>query len=145
MASIQPGKIVDARMENSPAHMKSTLRVLVIDDEKFIADTLVMILEQSGREATAAYDGPAAMRRAETFQPNVVISDVIMPGMNGIETCMNIQAKLPKCHIILFSGQAATSELVRDAWEKGFTWELLAKPIEPEELLAKLADLPGST
>ena len=117
------------------------MRVLVIDDEKFIADTLVMILQQSGKEAAAAYDGVAAVRRAETFRPNVVISDVIMPGMNGIETCMNIQAKFPNCHILLFSGQAATNELVRDAREKGFAWELLAKPIEPEELLAKLAGL----
>ena len=115
-------------------------------DEKFIADTLVMILRQSGREAAAAaYDGPAAVRRAETFQPTVVISDVIMPGMNGIETCMNIQAKFPQCHILLFSGQAATTELVRDAWEKGFKWELLAKPIEPEELLAKLSGLNHDT
>jgi CheY-like chemotaxis protein len=113
----------------------------VIDDEKFIADTLVMILQQTGCEAMAAYDGFAAVRRAETFQPTVVISDVIMPGINGVETCMNIQAEFPECHILLFSGQAATNELVRDAWEKGFKWELLAKPIEPEELLAKLAYL----
>jgi hypothetical protein len=58
---------------------------------------------------------------------------------------MNIQAKFPKCQILLFSGQAATTELVRDAWEKGFKWELLAKPIEPEELLAKLSGLNHDT
>ena len=100
-----------------------------------------MILKQSGREATAAYDGPAALRSAESFHPSVVISDVIMPGMNGIETCKKIQAKFPKCQILLFSGQAATNELVHEAWDEGFKWELLAKPVEPEELLAKLASL----
>ena len=147
MASIQPATGVERHGTISISRLTEAypLRILVIDDEKFIADTLVMILRQSGREAAAAYDGPAAVRRAETFQPTVVISDVIMPGMNGIETCMNIQAKFPKCQILLFSGQAATTELVRDAWEKGFKWELLAKPIEPEELLAKLSGLNHDT
>jgi len=114
------------------------VRVLVIDDEKFVADTLVLILKQFGREATAAYNGSSALESAELFRPNVVISDVIMPGMNGIETCKKIQTKFPKCHILLFSGQAATSDLIREARKEGFNWELLAKPIEPEELLSKL-------
>lgn len=113
----------------------------MIDDEKYIADTLVMILKQSGREAAAAYDGKAAVERADTFRPTVVISDIIMPGMNGIETCKNIQAKFPACHVFLFSGQAATNDLVREVWEQKLRWELLAKPIEPEELLVKLDSL----
>ncbi len=114
------------------------MRVLVIDDEKFIADTLVMIMQNSGRQATAAYDGVSALQRAESFQPSVVISDVIMPGMNGIEACIEIQAKYPDCHILLTSGQTATNGLVLQALAQGYTWELLAKPLEPEDLLAKL-------
>lgn len=117
------------------------MRVLVIDDEKNVADTLVMILQRSGWEAAAAYDGATAVQKADTFLPTIVISDVIMPRMNGIEACTAIKAKHPKCHIVLFSGQAATSDLVRDAWARGFRGELLAKPIEPEDLLAKLASL----
>jgi len=118
------------------------LRVLVIDDEKNVADTLVMILQRSGWQATAAYDGATAVEKADVFLPTVVISDVIMPRMNGIEACTAIKAKHPQCHIVLFSGQAATSDLVRDAWARGFRGELLAKPIEPDDLLAKLASLP---
>jgi CheY-like chemotaxis protein len=118
------------------------LHVLVIDDEQYVADTLVMVLEQSGLQATAAYDGDSALKKAESFRPTVVISDVIMPGTNGIEVCQEIHAKFPNCHIFLFSGQAATNELVREAHARGVTWELLAKPIEPEDLLAKLASLP---
>jgi len=117
------------------------LRVLVIDDEKNVADTLVMILERSGWQALAAYDGATAVEKADTFCPSIVISDVIMPRMNGIEACTAIKAKHPQCHIVLFSGQAATSDLVRDAWARGFKGELLAKPIEPDDLLAKLASL----
>jgi CheY-like chemotaxis protein len=125
----------------SRAEEKRDLRVLVIDDEKFIADTLVMILQDSGLEAVAAYDGAAGVKEAQTFRPDVVISDVIMPGMNGIETCSVIQAKHPDCRCFLFSGQSATMELIHEEKTKGIDWELLAKPIEPEELLAKLATL----
>ena len=74
----------------------------------------------------------------------MVISDVIMPGTNGIEVCQELQTRFPHLRIFLFSGQAATNELVREAYARGLTWELLAKPIEPEGLLAKLAALPES-
>ena len=121
------------------------MHVLVIDDEQYVADTLVMVLEQSGLQATAAYDADSALKKAESFRPTVVISDVIMPGTNGIEVCQEIHAKFPNCHIFLFSGQAATNELVREAYARGLTWELLAKPIEPEDLLARLASLPENS
>jgi len=117
------------------------MRVLVIDDENNLADTLVWILERAGFEATAAYDGESALQRLDTFQPDVVISDVIMPGINGIEVCTRIQARFPKCHILLFSGQTATNELLGEAREHGLTWELLAKPMDPDELLAKVTSL----
>ena len=117
------------------------MRVLVIDDEKNLADTLVWILDRAGFEATAAYDGESALQRLDTFQPDVVISDVIMPGVNGIEVCTRIQARFPKCHILLFSGQTATNELLGEAREHGLTWELLAKPMDPDELLAKVTSL----
>lgn len=117
------------------------MRVLVIDDERHVADTLVMILKMSGWEAAAAYDGKAALQSIDSFRPRIVISDVIMPDMNGIEVCKVIQSKYPACHIFLSSGQAATNDLIAEAQRKGFDWELLAKPVEPHELLAKLEPL----
>ncbi|MDP9160194.1 MAG: response regulator [Acidobacteriota bacterium] len=117
------------------------MRVLVIDDEKNLADTVVWILEENGFEAVAAYTGAAALEKICSFPPDIVISDVIMPGMNGIDVCSIVQTKFPYCHILLFSGQAVTSELLYNARRKGFEWELLAKPVDPEELLAKLNTL----
>lgn len=117
------------------------MRVLVIDDEKLLADTLALVLEREGYEAAVAYDGPAALSRIQTFAPDVVISDVVMPGMNGIEVCRIIQTEHPTCQIILFSGQAATNELMRNARAEGCDWELLAKPVHPTEMLAKLSSL----
>ena len=53
--------------------------------------------------------GASAVELAKTFQPDIVLSDVIMPGLNGIETGIKIQEIVPQCKIILFSGQAAPS------------------------------------
>jgi CheY-like chemotaxis protein len=116
-------------------------RVLVIDDEKNLADTLVLILQGAGFHATAAYNGDSALQRLDAVSPDIVISDVIMPGINGVEVCAQIQLRYPNCQILLFSGQAATNEVINQARAQGFSWELLAKPIEPEDLIAKLSSL----
>lgn len=73
------------------------MRVLVIDDEKALADTLVLILQRAGYDATAAYDGVAALSQLESLLPDVVISDVVLRGMDGIEVCRRIQARHPDC------------------------------------------------
>lgn len=117
------------------------MRFLVIDDEKFVADSLAMILEGDGHEAAAVYDGSSALERIKSFTPDCVISDVIMPGLNGIEVCSAIERKHPKCRILLFSGQASTGELIEKARGQGHMWEVLPKPIDPEELLAKVVSL----
>ena len=113
-------------------------RVLVVDDEHVIADTLAIILSQHGYEATAAYTGTAAVERARSIKPDLVISDVIMPDMNGIEAAVRIRSFLPDCKILLFSGQAATADLLESARARGHEFEILAKPVHPQDLLAKL-------
>ena len=117
------------------------MRVLIVDDEKVLADTLVMIIRREGYEAASAYTGAAALQKIESFTPDCVISDVIMPGMNGIELCSLIEQRYPDCHILLFSGQASTNELIDQARAQGHTWELLAKPVDPDEILGKLASI----
>ena len=102
-----------------------------------------MILQGDGHEACAVYDGSAALRKSDSFIPDCVISDVVMPGINGIELCSAIEKKYPECQLLLFSGQASTSELIAKARAEGHNWELLPKPIDPEELLAKVASLLG--
>jgi DNA-binding response OmpR family regulator len=113
-------------------------RVLVVDDEHVIADTLAMILNQSGFEARTAYTGERAVELAGDFRPEMVISDVIMAGLNGIDTAIQIQRVLPGVKILLFSGQAATADLLEQARAQGYEFEILAKPVHPQDLLAKL-------
>lgn len=113
-------------------------RVLVADDERVIADTLAMILNQSGFHARVAYTGEKALELASEFQPEMLISDVIMAGLNGIDAAIKIREILPSIKILLFSGQAATADLLEKARERGYEFEILAKPVHPQDLLAKL-------
>lgn len=113
-------------------------KVLVVDDEQVIADTLAKILDLNGYDASAVYSGTAAVESARALQPDLVISDVIMQDMNGIEAAINIRGFLPSCKILLFSGQAATADLLENARAQGHEFEILAKPVHPADLLAKI-------
>src|SRR5437868_6855111 len=113
-------------------------KVLVVDDEHVIADTLAIILNQAGFEASAVYSGNDAVEQARQQKPELVISDVIMDDMNGIEAAIHIRKFLPECKILLFSGQAATADLLENARAQGHEFEILAKPVHPQDLLAKL-------
>ena len=110
----------------------------MVDDEQVIADTLARILDLNGYEASAVYSGTAAVESARSLQPDLVISDVIMQDMNGIEAAIHIRGFLPSCKILLFSGQAATADLLENARAQGHEFEILAKPVHPADLLAKL-------
>ena len=112
-------------------------KVLVVDDERVIADTLVTILSRAGFESTTVYSGADAIHEALRLKPDLVISDVIMPDMNGIDASIAIQKTLPSCKIVLFSGQLATAELLQQASAAGYDFELLAKPIHPLDIFAQ--------
>jgi len=113
-------------------------KVLVADDEQVIANTLAIILNQAGFEAKAVYSGEKAVEALDSFAPDMLISDVIMTGMTGIEAAIQTRQRLPKCKILLFSGQAATADLLEEARAEGHEFEILAKPVHPTDLLAKL-------
>jgi CheY-like chemotaxis protein len=112
--------------------------VLIADDERVIADTLAIILNQHGFQATAVYSGERAVEMAQKIKPNMIISDVIMQDMNGIDAAIQIRKMLPQCKILLFSGQAATADLLERARSQGHDFEILAKPVHPQDLLARL-------
>ena len=114
------------------------MKIIVVDDEPIIADTLVNILNGEGHEAFAMSDGESAVQWAAMLRPDVIISDVIMPGMDGVETAKAIMKLLPNCRIVLFSGQAASADLLTKARSEGYSFEVLAKPINPEILLERL-------
>ena len=114
------------------------MKIIVVDDEPVIADTLVDIFKGEGCEAVAVSDGASAVKWAQLIQPDAVITDVMMSGMDGIETAKAIMKMLPNCRIILFSGQAASIDLLEKARADGYEFEILPKPINPTVLLELL-------
>ena len=117
------------------AETGNKLRVLIADDERIIANTLATILNRSGYDAHAVYSGETAIEAARKIPPDVLISDVIMFGMNGIDASRQIVSLVPDCRVILFSGQAATAGLIERAAADGHHFEVVAKPVHPVVLL----------
>lgn len=137
------------RPQDDPAFEQSSssaskLKILMADDEPLIVFTMAEILREEGFEVFTAADGIAAVEKARTLRPDILLTDVMMPKMNGIELAKSIKAFLPQCRIVLFSGQAATGQLLEQARAEGHDFEILTKPIEPEVLLAALMRGPSS-
>jgi DNA-binding response OmpR family regulator len=113
--------------------------VLVVDDESSIADTLAEILSRSGYASVCAYDGESGLETALLMPPEMLITDVILPGMSGIELAVTVKRVFPDCKILLFSGHASTGDLLASAKHQGHGFELLTKPVHPSNLLAHVA------
>src|SRR5436309_15863860 len=122
-----------------PTEQRLRRTVLVVDDESLIADTLAEILNDSGDfDAIAVHDGERALEQAQNRAPDILITDVVMPGINGIELAKSISSRHPKMRIILLPGQAQARDSVRQASHEGYAFELWAKPIHPDLLLERL-------
>lgn len=114
------------------------IRILVVDDEEVIADTLSEILRKKGYEAFAAYNGQLGLEAARSFAPNLVLSDVMMPELDGVSMAMEISKTLPGVKVLLFSGMANMVELLDEARQQGFHFEILRKPVAPDEIIRKI-------
>jgi DNA-binding NtrC family response regulator len=118
------------------------LRVFVVDDEDVIASSLAMILRLQGGFHARSFTNPLeALQAAQVEAPDLLISDVVMPEMSGIDLAIQLREQCPGCKVLLFSGQAATAQLLSSAKEIGYTFEILSKPVHPADLLARIQDV----
>ena len=115
--------------------------ILVVDDERIIADTLSIILTKRGFSVVTAYNAEAALELTECVPPQLLLSDVMMgPGMDGTQLALEVVSAFPRCKVLLFSGHSATRDLLEKTRELGHNFTLLTKPIHPSELLARIND-----
>jgi CheY-like chemotaxis protein len=120
-------------------------KILVVDDEQPIAETMRDIFQAFGYKAFCAYSGSEAVSQAADICPDLLISDVMMPGLNGFETALQVKEVCPGCRLILFTGQVA-SAVVAEGFaktfsERGYYYDMLSKPLHPRELIGKVQEV----
>jgi DNA-binding NtrC family response regulator len=115
--------------------------VFVVDDEVVISKSLAMILESQGYLARSFTDPLEVLKHLATEIPDLLISDVVMPQLSGIDLAIQVKARVSDCKILLFSGQATTAHLFDRGREQSHNFTLLAKPVHPEDLLREIERL----
>jgi CheY-like chemotaxis protein len=123
---------------SSEGPLQDDTKVLVVDDEELITETLREILTRAGFDVQIASDGWAALEVVPVFKPHYLLTDVLMPRMNGVELAITVRKMFPDTKIILFSGQAGISEILLNGQRQGFQFEIIPKPMHPLKLIERL-------
>lgn len=125
--------------QNQPNHKK--VRILIIDDEESIFEVIEGLLLREGYDLTYVSSGKEALNRIEEIQPDVILLDLMMPEMDGLETCQQIKANQRWCHIpiIMVTALSSKEDLARSL-EAGAD-DFLSKPINSIEMRARVRSM----
>lgn len=115
-----------------------TLKVLLVDDEEEFVSTLAERLEMRNITAFVANDGDTALRIIETQRPPVVVLDVMMPGISGLDVLKQIKSRYPEISVILLTGRGSTKDGIEGMRLGAFDY--LMKPVKIEGLIQKLGE-----
>ncbi len=129
----------EVKPRESRAVPSSTRRILVVDDNEDVAESLAMVLRLGGHEVEVAHDGPAALQAAHAYQPEVVLLDIGLPGMTGYEVAQRLRQQPPAglALLVALTGYGQEEDR-RRSWEAGFDLHL-TKPVDPADLKQLLA------
>jgi DNA-binding response OmpR family regulator len=114
------------------------LKILLVDDEEEFVTTLAERLELRGLQARVALNGEAALKMIEADTPQIVILDVMMPGIGGFEVLRRIKAQHSQLPVILLTGRGSEKEGVKGMQLGAFDY--LMKPLNIEELIKKMQE-----
>lgn len=118
--------------------MKHDLCVFVVDDMPLIAYMVSSVLRDEGHSAIPYTDPVAALQDARSFMPDVLISDVEMPNLRGIDLAIEVLGFCPNCKVILITGNKGSITSVDEARAKGFHFALFEKPLSARILVEEL-------
>ena len=117
-------------------------RVLIIDDDELVRAALVLLLERDGHEVLEACDGIDAGRILKVYIPDLVITDIVMPEMEGLQVIREIRKGFPRLKIIAISGAATIgSQDILDIASRLGADRIFGKPIERHEFMASVTRL----
>ena len=114
------------------------LRISVVDDEVLIASSFAMVLSNQGFDTSFFTEPLQAIQAARYYAPDLLISEVSMPVLTGIELAIKVQKQCPNCKVLLLSGRPDITDLLTTSRAKGHTFEVLPKPIHPTALLREI-------
>lgn len=111
-------------------------KILVVDDEHAVADTLCLIFKKRGFDCRVSYTGDSAIANADEFCPELLLCDISMPDMNGLEIVSKVTAKCPQCRVLLLTGHY-TNVQSAEAWAMSHPApsRIMTKPVPPAQLL----------
>ena len=109
--------------------------IFVVDDEEDIAKMFAVVLQMNLFNAMPYFDPLQALDAAKETPPDYLLTDVVMPGMDGVELARAIKAIAPECKILIFSGQENSAKLIEKANQKGYDFALVLKPIHPRKMV----------
>jgi CheY-like chemotaxis protein len=126
------------------------VRVFVVDDEPIIAATLALILRNSGFSAVSFSDPVEALKQAASDRPDVLLSDVMMPKLSGVELAVQIRTLCPECVVVLISALASIDDSLEKAQAIYHGFSIHPKPIDPGALIREITEFasqkkPGAT
>jgi CheY-like chemotaxis protein len=117
--------------------------VYVVDDDPLIAVTLISILNGHGLAAIPVFNETEALELARLIPPDLLITDVAMPGTDGFALAIEVTKAAPDCDIIFISGEPSTLDLAAEYRAQGFDFVMLIKPVHPLDLLSCVFELLG--
>jgi DNA-binding response OmpR family regulator len=138
-----PGEVKGTDFEFAEGGDKVKLKILVVDDDENIREVLEDLLLLEGHELLLAEDGEQALRIFDENLPDLVITDLGMPGISGWEVARSIKDKDPSKKVIVISGWGAT--LQKDQLEENFVDQVLAKPFHLEQVKKIIAEVMAKT
>jgi DNA-binding response OmpR family regulator len=115
--------------------------ILVIEDSENVAKTLAPLLQYSGYNASAVYSGSEALESLDGLPLDLAMIDVNLPGIDGVQTAIEICKRRPTCKVLLMSGNPESTHILERAEAEGIVFPVLAKPIPIQELLSTVASL----
>ncbi|HEY2392682.1 MAG TPA: response regulator [Candidatus Angelobacter sp.] len=118
-----------------------TPRLMVVDSERVIADTLAIILRSRGYDCTVAYTGVHALQIARQLRPDLILMEVVMPGMHGTEAGRIILDEQPECKIVFLVSSSSSEALLEELKQHGYTFGTLVMPAPPQDILKMVCEL----
>jgi PAS domain S-box-containing protein len=142
---IGSARMIDLKAESSPGLLDG-LRMLVVDDDDGVRESVADILRADGGDVTCAGDAEAAIRALEAQPFDLVLSDVVMPGMDGYELFIEVRRRWPRTQVALMTAfYYDTDHIIKRSRMQGLEGVIFKKPVDPERLRETILDLVKSS